>query len=77
MHPDHVGGAEAASEATGAPVFQGRLDYEQGKYSEALDAYQEVPETSPVFYEALYETAKYMLYHNPPRPHAPMEVGRE
>src|SRR4029077_19319076 len=29
----------------------GRLDYEQGKYSEALDAYQEVPETSPVFYE--------------------------
>jgi len=27
--------------------------------------------------EALYETAKYMLYHNPPRPHAPMEVGRE
>ena len=29
MHPDHVGGAEAASEATGAPVFQGRLDYEQ------------------------------------------------
>jgi glyoxylase-like metal-dependent hydrolase (beta-lactamase superfamily II) len=29
MHPDHVGGAEAAAEATGAPVFQGRLDYEQ------------------------------------------------
>jgi glyoxylase-like metal-dependent hydrolase (beta-lactamase superfamily II) len=29
MHPDHVGGAEAAAEATGAPVLQGRLDYEQ------------------------------------------------
>jgi glyoxylase-like metal-dependent hydrolase (beta-lactamase superfamily II) len=27
MHPDHVGGAEAASLATGAPVLQGRLDY--------------------------------------------------
>jgi glyoxylase-like metal-dependent hydrolase (beta-lactamase superfamily II) len=27
MHPDHVGGAEAAAEATGAPVVQGRLDY--------------------------------------------------
>jgi glyoxylase-like metal-dependent hydrolase (beta-lactamase superfamily II) len=29
MHPDHVGGAEAAARATGAPVLQGRLDYEQ------------------------------------------------
>ena len=29
MHPDHVGGAEAAAAATGAPVFQGRLDYAQ------------------------------------------------
>ncbi|MCW2977751.1 MAG: hypothetical protein JWM06_3032 [Actinomycetia bacterium] len=29
MHPDHVGGAEAAARATGAPVFQGRLDYAQ------------------------------------------------
>jgi glyoxylase-like metal-dependent hydrolase (beta-lactamase superfamily II) len=29
MHPDHVGGAEAAAAATGAPVIQGRLDYEQ------------------------------------------------
>ena len=29
MHPDHVGGAEAAAAATGAPVFQGALDYEQ------------------------------------------------
>ena len=29
MHPDHVGGAEAAVRATGAPVLQGRLDYEQ------------------------------------------------
>jgi glyoxylase-like metal-dependent hydrolase (beta-lactamase superfamily II) len=29
MHPDHVGGAEAAAAATGAPVFQGSLDYAQ------------------------------------------------
>jgi glyoxylase-like metal-dependent hydrolase (beta-lactamase superfamily II) len=29
MHPDHVGGAEAAAAATGAPVCQGRLDYAQ------------------------------------------------
>ena len=29
MHPDHVGGAEAASAATGAAVHQGALDYAQ------------------------------------------------
>ncbi|HSX22058.1 MAG TPA: MBL fold metallo-hydrolase [Gaiellaceae bacterium] len=29
MHPDHVGGAEAAASASGAPVIQGRLDYAQ------------------------------------------------
>jgi glyoxylase-like metal-dependent hydrolase (beta-lactamase superfamily II) len=29
MHPDHVGGAAAAAAATGAPVFQGGLDYAQ------------------------------------------------
>ena len=29
MHPDHVGDAAAAAAATGAPVLQGRLDYEQ------------------------------------------------
>ncbi len=29
MHPDHVGGAQAATRATGAPVTQGRLDYAQ------------------------------------------------
>ena len=29
MHPDHVGGAEAAAAVTGAPVLQGRLDYAQ------------------------------------------------
>jgi glyoxylase-like metal-dependent hydrolase (beta-lactamase superfamily II) len=29
MHPDHVGGAEAAAAATAAPVLQGRLDYAQ------------------------------------------------
>jgi len=29
MHPDHVGGARDVHELTGAPVFQGREDYEQ------------------------------------------------
>ena len=29
MHPDHVGGAEAAAAATGASVLQGTLDYAQ------------------------------------------------
>jgi glyoxylase-like metal-dependent hydrolase (beta-lactamase superfamily II) len=29
MHPDHVGGAELAAAATGAPVYQGALDYAQ------------------------------------------------
>ena len=29
FHPDHVGGAEQAVAATGAPVHQGTLDYEQ------------------------------------------------
>jgi len=29
FHPDHVGGAEAAASATGAPVYQGALDYAQ------------------------------------------------
>ncbi|HET7572509.1 MAG TPA: MBL fold metallo-hydrolase [Gaiellaceae bacterium] len=29
MHPDHVGDAAAAAAATGAPVLQGRLDYDQ------------------------------------------------
>jgi glyoxylase-like metal-dependent hydrolase (beta-lactamase superfamily II) len=29
MHPDHVGGARDVAELTGAPVLQGRLDYEQ------------------------------------------------
>ncbi len=29
FHPDHVGGAADAAEATGAPVCQGGLDYEQ------------------------------------------------
>ncbi|HEU5278791.1 MAG TPA: MBL fold metallo-hydrolase [Gaiellaceae bacterium] len=29
FHPDHVGGTEAAAKATGAPVYQGGLDYAQ------------------------------------------------
>jgi glyoxylase-like metal-dependent hydrolase (beta-lactamase superfamily II) len=31
FHPDHVGGAEAASAETGAAVFQGALDYAQSE----------------------------------------------
>src|ERR687897_1277606 len=29
MHPDHVGAAADLAQLTGAPVFQGELDYEQ------------------------------------------------
>jgi glyoxylase-like metal-dependent hydrolase (beta-lactamase superfamily II) len=29
FHPDHVGGAQSAAGATGAPVYQGGLDYAQ------------------------------------------------
>jgi glyoxylase-like metal-dependent hydrolase (beta-lactamase superfamily II) len=29
FHPDHVGGAAGAAQATGAPVYQGGLDYAQ------------------------------------------------
>ena len=29
MHPDHVGGAADVAAVTGAPVLQGRADYEQ------------------------------------------------
>jgi glyoxylase-like metal-dependent hydrolase (beta-lactamase superfamily II) len=29
FHPDHVGGTAEARDATGAPVLQGKLDYEQ------------------------------------------------
>jgi glyoxylase-like metal-dependent hydrolase (beta-lactamase superfamily II) len=32
MHPDHLGGAAPAAEATGAPVFQGELDYAQTEH---------------------------------------------
>src|SRR5581483_5539353 len=46
MHPDHVGGAGDVAELTGAPVLQGREDYEQclrawgpGRSTELLAAY--------------------------------------
>jgi tetratricopeptide (TPR) repeat protein len=35
----------------------GRVDYELGKYAEALDAYQQIPESSADFNDALYEIA--------------------
>jgi glyoxylase-like metal-dependent hydrolase (beta-lactamase superfamily II) len=41
MHPDHVGGAEAAAEATGAPGLQGALDYEQCERVWGNDAWPE------------------------------------
>ena len=41
MHPDHVGGAEAAAAATGAPVFQGRLDYAQCELVWGTDGWPE------------------------------------
>jgi len=46
----------------------------------AQDVHERYPEKVAELrrlHEALYETSKYMLRHNPPRPHAPMEVGRE
>lgn len=42
MHPDHVGGAEAAARATGAPVVQGRLDYAQCEQVWGSDDWPEV-----------------------------------
>jgi glyoxylase-like metal-dependent hydrolase (beta-lactamase superfamily II) len=41
MHPDHVGDAEAASEATGAPVLQGRLDYAECEHVWGSDDWPE------------------------------------
>jgi glyoxylase-like metal-dependent hydrolase (beta-lactamase superfamily II) len=41
MHPDHVGDAEAAARATGAPVIQGRLDYAQCERVWGSDAWPE------------------------------------
>jgi phosphoglycerol transferase MdoB-like AlkP superfamily enzyme len=46
----------------------------------AQDVHERYPEKVAELrrlHEALYETSKYMLHHNPPRPHAPREVGRE
>ena len=46
----------------------------------AKDVHERYPEKVAELrrlHEALYETSKYMLYHNLARPHAPREVGRE
>jgi tetratricopeptide (TPR) repeat protein len=40
-----------------ANLSLGRLLYETGRYSEAIDRYQEIPRESPHFVEALYEIA--------------------
>lgn len=46
FHPDHVGAAADLAELTGAPVFQGRLDYAQcvGTWGEVRD-----PERMPAY----------------------------
>jgi len=44
----------------------GRIYYEQGKYPEALDAYQGIPRDSPHFEEALYEISWIYVKSNEP-----------
>jgi glyoxylase-like metal-dependent hydrolase (beta-lactamase superfamily II) len=56
MHPDHVGGARDAAAVTGAPVLQGREDYEQ-----CVRAWG--PSRSP------RRLAEYMVEHGMPREH--------
>jgi len=63
MHPDHVGGAEAAAAATGAPVFQGRLDYAQcervwgsHEWPERIAAWFTRQGTTPAIAEELIES---------------------
>jgi glyoxylase-like metal-dependent hydrolase (beta-lactamase superfamily II) len=42
FHPDHVGGAQQAHAATGAPVHQGALDYEQCAHVWGNDGWPQV-----------------------------------
>ena len=42
FHPDHVGAAQQAQAATGAPVHQGELDYEQCDHVWGSDAWPQV-----------------------------------
>jgi len=42
FHPDHVGGAQQAQAATGAPVHQGALDYEQCAHVWGNDGWPQV-----------------------------------
>src|SRR5262245_54814286 len=42
FHPDHVGAARDLAELTGAPVLQGRLDYEQCVQAWSDDAWARV-----------------------------------
>jgi glyoxylase-like metal-dependent hydrolase (beta-lactamase superfamily II) len=42
FHPDHVGGAQEAQAATGAPVHQGALDYEQCVHVWGSDGWPQV-----------------------------------
>jgi glyoxylase-like metal-dependent hydrolase (beta-lactamase superfamily II) len=42
FHPDHVGGAQQAHVATGAPVYQGALDYEQCAHVWGNDGWPQV-----------------------------------
>lgn len=42
FHPDHIGGAQQAQAATGAPVYQGALDYEQCAHVWGNDSWPQV-----------------------------------
>ena len=42
FHPDHVGAAQHAQAATGAPVLQGELDYEQCEHVWGSDTWPQV-----------------------------------
>ncbi|HET9674219.1 MAG TPA: MBL fold metallo-hydrolase [Gaiellaceae bacterium] len=42
FHPDHVGAAQQAQTATGAPVYQGELDYEQCEHVWGSDTWPQV-----------------------------------
>ena len=64
FHPDHVGGAEQAARETGAPVYQGALDYAQ---CERVWGSRDWPE----------RIADWFLTHGVPRPiaHELIEAG--
>jgi glyoxylase-like metal-dependent hydrolase (beta-lactamase superfamily II) len=87
FHPDHVGGAAAASAATGAPVHQGRLDYEQCErvwgshdWPERMAAWFRrhgvPPQTADELIEQGHAFAPFIRFaHDPERLEAGSELG--